>query len=170
LHAIGVLVLVDQDILEMANHGLERGVVGEQIEDGVLKVCKVDPVGFGERLLVGLVGPAHPREEGIVGVHELRGVHQLLSDLVEIPSFAFDRTPAGRPPPEEEVVLRRADDPVEVLEDEKKLCQFIERVVVMAKRRAVAVLRKDAVAQAVDGRDGEFGEVAGVFHLARRAR
>jgi hypothetical protein len=48
----------------------------------------------------------------------LLGIDEFLRDLVEVTARSFDGRPAGPPFAEEEVVLRRPDDFVEVLEDE----------------------------------------------------
>ena len=56
----------------------------------------------------------------------------------------------------EAIVLRRADDLVEVLEDEQQLGQLVESAVAVPELGPVAVLHQDAVAEAVDGGDGQL--------------
>ena len=57
-----------------------------------------------------------------------------------------------------------------MLEDEEELGQLVERVVAVPELGAVAVLREDAVAEAVDRGDGQLREVARVADLARGGR
>ena len=57
---------------------------------------------------------------------------------------------------------------VEVFVDEEKLRQFVQRFVVVPKFRPMTVLGQYLVAEAVDGRDRQFGKVAGVLHFAGR--
>ena len=70
---------------------------------------------------------------------------------------------------EEEAVLRRPDDLVEVLEDEEELRQLVEGVEAVAQLGPVTMPRKHAVAEAVDRGNRQLREIARVAHLARRS-
>ena len=102
------------------------------------------------------------------GSDELLGIDEFLRDLVEVTARSFDGRPAGLPFAEEEVVLRRPDDLVEVLEDEEELRQLVEGIEAVAQLGPVTVLREHAGAEAVDRGNRQLREVARVAHVARR--
>ena len=118
-----------------------------------LQVGEVGAVVGEEGCLIGAIGTGDALREWIGRGRQPRGIDQLLGDLVEVAACALDRGPARLPLAEVEVVLLGADDLVEVLEDEQKLRQLIQRLVAVAELRPVAVLGQDAVAEPVDGRD-----------------
>jgi hypothetical protein len=60
-----------------------------------------------------------------------------------------------------------AGDVVEVLEEKQEVRQIVERFVAVPEGGAVPVLDQQLVAEAVDGADAEFAEVAHVAGLAR---
>ena len=95
-------------------------------------------------------------------------IDQLFRDLIEVAACSFNGCPARFPAREKQVVVGRADDLVEVFVDEEKLRQFVQRFVVVPKFCPMTVLGQYLVAEAVDGRDRQFGKVAGVLHFAGR--
>jgi hypothetical protein len=57
-----------------------------------------------------------------------------------------------------------------VLEDEQKLGELVERVEAVPERGAVAVLREDPIAIAVNRRGGQLRQVTAVCDCPRRGR
>ena len=111
---------------------------------------KIHAVGLKKRFLVGLIRCADGDQEAITGIQKLGGVNELLGDLVEVTTRPLDRSPAGFPFAEKEPVFGRPDYFVKVLEDKEKLGQFIERLIVVAERRAMPVLSQHTITEAVN--------------------
>ncbi len=131
-----------------------------------LQVGKIDAVSGQQGLLVALTGAAERAEERVAGGRQQPGIDPFFRNLVEIASRAFNGCPARLPSGEETAVIGWADDLVEVFEYEEKLCQFVQSLVIVSKFRPVPMLGEHLVAEAVDGRDRQFGKVSSVAHLA----
>ena len=151
LNEVGVLVFVDQNESEFASQRLVRPRLLEELEHHALKTSEVNPIGLDERLAVGLIGLPDGDEERAAGARQRQWIDEFLGDLVEIPTRALDRGPSRLPMSKEEVVLGRADDLVEVLEDEEELGQLVQGLVVVTEWGPMAVFRQDSVAQTVNG-------------------
>ena len=80
---------------------------------------EVHPVGVQQGLLVALIRGADGRDERVAGGHQSARVDQLFRDLVEVATRTFDGGPARLPAIEEQLVVGRSDDLVEVFEDEE---------------------------------------------------
>ena len=134
----------------------------------LLKVGEVHPVGVQHGLFVAFAGSADGFEERIAGGRQPAGIDELFRDLVEVAARALDGGPARLPAVEKQAVLGRADDLVEVIEDEEELGQLVQRLVAVSERRPVPMPGEHPVAEAVDGGDRQLGEVAGMTDLAGR--
>jgi hypothetical protein len=128
---------------------------------------EVGSVGVEKCALVSAIGIAYCDEEGVGGPDELCGIDEFFRNLVDVATRPFDGCPAGLPAQQEEVVVGRSDNLVEVLEDEQELGKFIKRVEAVPELGPMAVLREHPVAEAVDRGHGQFGEVARIADLAR---
>ena len=126
LDVVGVLVLVHEDVAEVAGHSVRGATVAEQVVHEPLQMGEVGAVGVEESPFVAAIRVADRRQERVGGGGELLGIGEFLSDLVEVTARSFDGRPAGLPFDEEEVVLRRPDDLVELLEDEEQLRELVE--------------------------------------------
>ena len=168
LDVVGVLVLVHEDVAEVAGHGIRGAAVAEQVVHEPLQVGEVGAVGVEERPFVAAIRVADRREKRVGGSGESLGIDEFLRDLVEVTARSFDGRPAGLPFDEEEVVFQRPDDLVEVLEDEEQLRELVECIEAVAQLGPVTVLSEHAVAEAVDRGNRQLREVARVAHVARR--
>ncbi len=95
-------------------------------------------------------------QEGVARSDEAVRIYQFFRDLVEVSARSFDGGPAGLPMPEVAISRGRADDFVEVLEQEQKLRQFVQGLVIMAEWGMVAILHQDSVAETVNRRHSEI--------------
>ena len=129
---------------------------------------EIHPVGDQQGLLVALVRNADGPEERVAGGRQPARIDELFRNLVEVAARAFDGGPARLPASEEQVVVGRPDDLVEVFEDEEKLRQLVQRFVVVPELRPVPVPGEYPVAEAVDSRDSQLGKVALVSHFSSR--
>ena len=134
----------------------------------LLKVGEVHPVGVQHGLFVAFASGADSFEERIAGGRQPAGIDELFRDLVEVAARALDGGPARLPAVEKQAVFGRADDLVEVIEDEEELGQIVQRFVAVSERCPVPMPGEHPVAEAVDGRDRQLGEVAGMTDLAGR--
>ena len=150
MDVVGVLILIDEDVPEVTGHGVGGGGIVEQIVDEALQVREVGTLGVDERTFVSAVCITDGDEERVAGSSELLGVDEFLGDLVEVATCTLDGCPAGLPPAKEAVVLPGPDDLFEALHDEEELRQFVERLVAVAERRAMAVLGEHPIAKTVD--------------------
>ena len=168
LDVVGVLVLVHQQVARAGGHGIRsRGVV-EHVVHEPLKMGEVHPVGVQQCLLVALASGADGSKERIAASHQPAGVDELFRDLVEVAARALDGCPARPPAVEEQAIVRRSYDLVKVLEEEEELRQIVQRFVAGPERRPVPVTGEHLVAEAVNGRDRQLGEVSRITHLAGR--
>ena len=126
---------------------------GQEPVHEALQVGEVGPVAREEGGLVGPIRARNPLQKRIGGSRDLLGIDQLLGQLVEVGANALDRGPACLPLAQVEVILRRPDDLLEVIEDEQKLGQIVERLEVVPQFGAVPVLGEDLAAETVDRRD-----------------
>ena len=81
-------------------------------------MSEVHPVGVQQGLLVALIPSADGRDERVAGGHQSARIDQLFRDLVEVATRTFDGGPARLPAIDEQLVVGRSDDLVEVFEDE----------------------------------------------------
>ena len=165
---VGVLVLVHQQVTHAGGHRARIRRIVQQVVHLPLQVGEVNTVGVQQGLFVASAGAADGTKERVVGSRQPGRIDQLFRDLVEVAACPFNGGPPSPPAGEEPVVVVRADNLVEVFEDEEKLCQLVQRFVVVSKFRSVPVSGEHPVAEPVDGGDRQFGEVASMVHLASR--
>src|SRR5205823_4577775 len=96
---------------------------------------------------VSIVGGAEAAQEGFGSVQEALWIDEFLRNLVEVAAHAFDGSPLRGPLAKVAPIVLRPDNRLEMLEDEKKLGQFIERLVIVAERSVVAVRGEEMIAQ-----------------------
>src|SRR5213078_1414668 len=99
-------------------------------------------------------------QERFGSVQEALWSDEFLRNLVEVAAYAFDSGPLRGPLAKVAPIVLRPDNRLEMLEDEKKLGQLIERLIVITERRAVAVCGEETITQPMDGRYLEFGEIS----------
>ena len=166
LDVVRVLVFIHEHMADFPRHSVGGFRIGEKGDHGPLQMSKVDPVRFLKGVFIAQVGLADLFQKGFGGIYQLRRIDQFLGDLAEIVSRAFDRRPARCPAAQIESLGLRADDFVELLEDEKELRQIIQGLESMSERRPVPVLGKNAIAETVDCGNRQFRQVAGIADLS----
>jgi hypothetical protein len=167
LDVVRILVLVHEDIADVAREQLPQVGVCEEGEDHALQMGEVHAVVVQQSLFIGEVGFSYPSQERHFGGEQALGLDEFLRDLVEVTLHSLDGSPSRFPAAQVEPTLLRADDRVEVIEDEQQLGQLVEGLEIVPEFGPVSVLRQEAVAQAVDRRNHQFREVAMVSGLLR---
>src|SRR5688572_7009059 len=108
---------------------------------------EVGAVGIEQRTFVTAIRIADRCEERLGGRGELVRGDKLLRDLVEVSARPLYSRPPRLPLAEEQVVLRRPDDLIKMLENQEELCELVERLEAVPEIGAVAVLREHPIAE-----------------------
>ena len=116
-------------------------------------MCEVEAIVGEEGVAVGKVSFADLLQRGVPIMLESLSIDKLFGDLVEVRTCSLNSCPPGAPLPQILAVYLRADNVIKVLEDEEKLGQLVESLIVAAKGRAVPVLSEESVAEPVNRTD-----------------
>ena len=164
------MVFVHHDVPHATRDEVDAVGVEQQVVYELLLMRKIQPVSAEQGFAVGAVGLADAAKQRLRSVKKLLRVDEFFRDFIEVVTYALDRRPLGRPFAQIAVLDWWTDDLLEVLKDKQELSQLIECLVVVAKRGAMPMRREQAIAQPVNSRDLQLGEVSRVPGLPRYSK